>query len=112
MRDNTNGRQVHVMTISIFVVLFGSQALPALCRPQLHEIGNSTANSNKSTSLYDSKVIIIFCVAAECNYFGHGLQYCACCGDITNPKNCYQTMKECRAKCRPCNPKCSPSSPL
>ena len=28
----------------------------------------------------DSKVSLVFCIAGECNYFGHGYQDCYCCG--------------------------------
>ena len=56
----------------------------------------------------DSKFSLVFCIAGECNYFGHGYQDCYCCGYDTR-QNCHPTLQECRAHCAHCNPKCSPA---
>ncbi|KAF8720515.1 hypothetical protein HU200_023764 [Digitaria exilis] len=46
------------------------------------------------------------CIAGQCDYFGHGMQNCYCCGDVHEKKNCHLTMEECKSNCPVCNPKC------
>ncbi|CAL4958604.1 unnamed protein product [Urochloa decumbens] len=102
MRNNT------LMTVLFFVMLFGSLALHARCRPQLLDSSSSVATVINSSSLLDErKVTLIFCAKTTCNYFDPAYGICYCCPDASQKEYCHLTLEECRANCSSCTPKCS-----
>ncbi|KAG2550041.1 hypothetical protein PVAP13_9KG332800 [Panicum virgatum] len=99
----------YVVTILLtFSVLLGCFCLPAECRPhhQRLEARSAIPAAINLTTLDESKIKIIWCLSVQCDYFGHGMQDCFCCGDPYQTKNCYQAKKECMSKCPACNPQC------
>ncbi|TVU33231.1 hypothetical protein EJB05_25021 [Eragrostis curvula] len=106
MTANGSGVLGHVMTILLFIVFFGSCALPVHSgRPHLMDGGSSNSTVFSYESLDQSNIYVVFCLAGKCN-FGSGWQECYCCPDGSRRENCSLTKKECTAKCAQCNPKC------
>ncbi|KAG2586546.1 hypothetical protein PVAP13_5NG118408 [Panicum virgatum] len=82
MRGNT------LMTMLLFVMLFGSLALPAKWSP----IRTPNAYITTPTS---------------CNYFTpNKFNPCYCYPDVSQKEYCHLTLEDCRAKCATCKSNC------
>lgn len=72
-----------------------------------HKVAKANTNARmvNSTSLYDSKVTLIFCIKSGC---GPHIVDCYCCINEKPKILCYYKMDDCRANCPVCNPECPP----